>query len=517
VAPINLKTNIAICLAVLLMLAMVLIGFVMIITAQKALLRAEILRGYGFISGIESGFMISSKSEYILEDSVFQAGLRKMLTDAEISCALVLDKTENRIYSDGKNCELHDELESFAGETIQTGLKTTRFFGSTWGVFWRQSRDLMIGAPLFQKGRIVGACSIVMPLAGIYKVLRRTQYVLLIYLFVNTVVFTIIGLYRLSRITVKPLQRLVKRAEAYTEEDEMFFLYEAEENEFSKLSKALNRMLQHIAGDKEKLHAVVMSLEKANVDLIKAQKDMIGAEKLACVGRLSAGIAHEIGNPIGIIVGYLELLQRNDISDNDRKEFFKRTENEINRIDTIIRQLLEVSKPLAQGLKIVSVNEILQETVDSFKFHPLMSDIDLDFKFMAERDTVMADPNRLRQVFLNLIINAADAVSSNKNRSTGKISIISEVVPGIQAESTDHPNMLKIEYIDNGPGIAEENLGNIFDPFFTTKGPGKGTGLGLSVCFMIVEGIGGKIKAGSKEGKGATITIYLPLNIERNP
>jgi signal transduction histidine kinase len=75
--------------------------------------------------------------------------------------------------------------------------------------------------------------------------------------------------------------------------------------------------------------------------------------------------------------------------------------------------------------------------------------------------------------------------------------------------------MLKIEYIDNGPGIAEENLGNIFDPFYTTKGPGKGTGLGLSVCFMIVEGIGGKIKANSKEGKGTTLTIYLPLNVER--
>jgi signal transduction histidine kinase len=295
----------------------------------------------------------------------------------------------------------------------------------------------------------------------------------------------------------------------------MFFLYEAEENEFSKLSKALNRMMKHIAEDKEKLQAVVMSLEKANVDLKKAQKDMIRAEKLASVGRLSAGIAHEIGNPIGIIVGYLELLKQNDISDNDRKEFFKRTENEVNRIDTIIRQLLEVSKPSAQSLKVVSVNAIIEETVDSLKFHPLMSDIDLDFKFMAKHDTVMADPNRLRQVFLNLIINAADAVSSNKNHSIGKISIISEVVPGIQAESTDHLNMLKIEYIDNGPGITEENLGNIFDPFFTTKGPGKGTGLGLSVCFMIIEGIGGKIKADSKEGKGTTITIYLPLNVER--
>jgi len=514
VVPINLKTNIAICLAVLLMFAMALIGFVMIITAQKALVRSEISRGYGFISGIETGVMISSISEDVLADSDFQAGVRKMLTAAEFSCVLVLDKAKNPIYSDGKSCEFHDELESLANQTIHSGLKTTRFFGSTWGAFWRQSRYLMIAAPLFQKGRVVGACGIVMPLAGIYKVLRRTQYVLLIYIFVNTVVFTIIGLYRLSRITVKPLQRLLKRAETYKDEDEMFFLYEAEDSEFSKLSKALNRMLQHIAEEKEKLQAAVVSLEKANVDLKKAQKDMIRAEKLASVGRLSAGIAHEIGNPIGIIVGYLELLKQNDISDDDRKEIFVRTENEINRIDTIIRQLLEVSKPSLEGLKVVSVNAIIQDTVNAFKFHPLMSDIDLDFRSMAECDTVMADPNQLRQVFLNLIINAADAVSLNKNHSKGKISISSEVVPFLQAESTDHLNMLKIEYIDNGPGIAEKNLENIFDPFFTTKGPGKGTGLGLSVCFMIVEGIGGKINADSKEGEGMTITIYLPLNVE---
>ena len=127
VVQINLKTNIAICLAVLLVFAMILIGFVMIITAQKALVRSEISRGYGFISGIETGIMISSKSEDVLADSGFQAGLRKMLTDAEFSCVLVLDKTKNRIYSDGKSCELHDELESLAGQTIQSGLKTTRF------------------------------------------------------------------------------------------------------------------------------------------------------------------------------------------------------------------------------------------------------------------------------------------------------------------------------------------------------------------------------------------------------
>jgi two-component system NtrC family sensor kinase len=126
----------------------------------------------------------------------------------------------------------------------------------------------------------------------------------------------------------------------------------------------------------------------------------------------------------------------------------------------------------------------------------------------------MADPNQLRQVFLNLFINAADAISSVEDHFKGKILVTSEVVPIVQAESADPVNMLKISYIDNGSGISKENLGNIFDPFYTTKEPGKGTGLGLSVCFMIIQGIGGKIQASSEEGKGSTINIYLPLAVQ---
>jgi len=115
---------------------------------------------------------------------------------------------------------------------------------------------------------------------------------------------------------------------------------------------------------------------------------------------------------------------------------------------------------------------------------------------------------------LNLLINAVDAISSVEDHFEGKILITSEIVPIVQAESADHLNMLKISYIDNGSGISKENLGNIFDPFYTTKEPGKGTGLGLSVCFMIIQGIGGKIQASSEKGKGATINIYLPLTAQ---
>ena len=507
----GLKPNIAIHLTILLVLSMILLDFVMIITARRDLLGSEVSRGYTFISGMEANIMYFLESDNITANSDFKDDFGRRLENAGFSCAMVMDAKKNQVYSYGENCTFQDEIETLTRQTIRSGNKTTRFLGSTWGVWGKKSQDVIISAPLLRNGSIIAGVSIVLPLKEIHKTLRRTQYILLIYIVINTFVFSFIGFYRLSRIIVKPLQRLVKRAEEYREDDEMFFLYEKENNDFSKLSKALNSMLKQIADDKERLRTTVMSLEKVNTDLKQAQKEIIQAEKLASVGRLSSGIAHEMGNPIGIVVGYLELLKQNDISEEDKKEFILRTENEINKVNTIIKQLLDFSRPSSEALKVVSVHSIIRETVDVFKFQPSMSNIELHLGLIAKTDRVMADSNQLRQVFLNLLINAADAILSVRDHFKGKISITSEVVKNASDESEDHPNLLKISYIDNGSGIAEKDLGNIFDPFYTTKEPGKGTGLGLSVCFMIIQGIGGKIKAISTPGKGTTINIYLPL------
>ncbi|MBW2564253.1 MAG: hypothetical protein JRE29_09530, partial [Deltaproteobacteria bacterium] len=241
--------------------------------------------------------------------------------------------------------------------------------------------------------------------------------------------------------------------------------------------------------------------------------EIIRAEKLASVGRLSSGIAHEIGNPIGIIIGYLELLKQKDITDDDRTEYITRTENEVNRINTIIRQLLDLSRPSDTGSKAVSVHEIIYDISNVIEPQPMMANIKFELELAAQRDTVFADPNQLRQVFLNLILNSADAISSSKKKIAGKLVIKSDLMPGSDS-ADDHVPMLKLIYIDNGPGISDENLGNIFDPFYTTKETGKGTGLGLSVSFMIIENFGGKIEATSKEGEGTTITVFLPLHME---
>jgi two-component system NtrC family sensor kinase len=508
----SLKTNIAVQLVVLFLLAMILTEFVMIILMQKALIRSEISKGYALLSGIRLNHTNDSISKNVIEPSVFQDDFAKMITEAGFSCFLIMDENQNRVYSGGNSCDIQGELEDITRQTIRSGIKTTRFFGSTWWGVWNQGQDMIISAPLIREGRIVGGSSVALSLAGVYEVLGRTQHVLFIYILVNAAVFTFIGFYRMTRIAVRPLQRLVKRAEEYQDDNEMFFLSESEDNEFSKLSKALNRMLQHIAGDKEKLRAAVASLEKANFDLKQAQKNIIRAEKLASVGRLSAGIAHEIGNPIGIIKGYLELLKENDLSNTDREEFLQRTEAELKRIDTIIRQLLDFSRPSIEDVKTVSVHAIIEDTIGASRFHPLMSDIDLDLRLFAENDRVIADPNQLRQVFLNLMINAADAILSSKDPSKGRISIASDVQQHIRDEATQGVGVLRIDYIDNGIGIPETDLENIFDPFFTTKAYGKGTGLGLSVCFMIVEKMGGSIEASSQEGQGTTITVYLPLH-----
>jgi two-component system, NtrC family, sensor kinase len=508
----SLKTNIAVQLAVLFFLVMILTEFVMIILMQKALIKSEISKGYALLSGIRLNNIHDSSSKNLIEPSDFSDDFVKTITETGFSCLLIMDEHQNRVYSGGKSCDIQDELEAITRQTIRSGIKTARFFSSTWWGVWKQGQNMIISAPLVQEGRVVGGSSVALSLTGVYEVLRQTQYVLLIYILVNTVVFTFIGFYRMTRIAIRPLQRLVKRAEEYQDDNEVFFLSESEDNEFSKLSNALNRMLGHIAEDKEKLQAVVVSLEKANLDLKQAQKDIIRAEKLASVGRLSAGIAHEIGNPIGIINGYLELLKGNDISNTDREEYLQRAEVELKRIDTIIRQLLDFSRPSIEDVKTVSVHEIIEDTIDASRFHPLMSDINLDLRLFAENDGVMADPNQLRQVFLNLMINAADAILSSKDPSKGRISIISDVQKNIRDDSTEGMDILRIDYIDNGIGISEADLGNIFDPFFTTKAYGKGTGLGLSVCFMIIEKMGGKIEASSQEGKGTTITVCLPLH-----
>jgi signal transduction histidine kinase len=506
----GLKTKIAFNIAILFFVAMLLINIITVMTAQRDIIRKELSKGQFILSTVEADLLNSLKLGTVSSATSSRAQVFRLLTEAGVSNALVLGKNNERIFFGNTSAPLQDELMTHSRNVMRSKMHAVNFFGTTWGIFWKQRRDLILSTPLLQNDQALAGASIVLPLEGIYQSLRRSQKMLFIYLFINTVILTFIGIYRLSKVYFQPLARLARRAQDYREDDEMLFSVRKEDNELHNLSGSLNSMLRRISADKEKLRSTVNSLEKANLELKRAQEEIIRAEKLASVGRLSAGIAHEIGNPIGIVMGYLELIKQKDIPDAERNEYIHRTEAEIERINTIIRQLLEISRPSNAGLKVVSVHELIDDIAEVLDVQPLMSGIALECRLEAQNDRVLADSNQLRQVFLNLMINAADAISSEGKTVNGKLLIQSSLAGETSEQPQDLKTHLKIMFIDNGPGIPKENIANIFDPFYTTKEPGKGTGLGLSVSFMIVEGFGGKMTVSSAIGEGTTMTLLLP-------
>ncbi len=507
----GLRTKIAITIAMLLLIAMLLIDVVTMVTTRRDLIRSELLRGEMLLTCLQDRLVGDPMADTLAISLKPEAIINPLITDSQIACALVLSGYSQPVWSGDCVNFSSDDLIRFTRDAMASEKRALNFIGRIPGIFWREKSHAVLSAPLQVNGKTVGGLSILLSLEPVYQTLKSSQRILFVYIVINIIILTFIGIYRISKLYLLPLSRLAKRADEYQEDDDMIFAVRKEDNELNRLSKALNSMLKRISADKEKLRSTVQSLEKANRKLKKAQQEIVRAEKLASVGRLSAGIAHEIGNPIGIVMGYLELLKQADISTGEKKEYIQRTEEEIERINTIIQQLLEVSRPSNSARQAVSVHELIHNMADVLRVQPLMSEIDLLLDLAASQDTVFADPNQLRQVFLNLAINAADAMAADEKDERGTLNIATRLVTGDGDHGKNDEQLVKIAFIDNGPGIAGQHVGNIFDPFFTTKDPGKGTGLGLAVSFMIVESIGGRMTVHSEEGRGTEMEILLPL------
>jgi two-component system NtrC family sensor kinase len=506
-----LKSNVIISIAVLLFIGMILIDFVVIRTFQRDAIQAEIDKITLITSLIENDlFCIGDLSNFPISREL-KKRILPVFRDSGVACARIQSLDNQTALLFGEKCGLGRQLEENIKKVIQSGQRRIDFSGSVWGIFWWQREHMILSTPLMVDGHVVGGVSLVRNLEGLYQELRKSQKFVFIYLFINIVILTFIGFHRIFKIFFEPIERLSKRAENYQETDGSFFPVRKQDNELQVLSKSLNSMTRRITEDKRKLQDAVHTLEKTNTELEKANEEIIRAEKLATVGRLSSGIAHEIGNPIGIIMGYLELLKKDDIQDSDKQEYILRTEKEIHRMDTVIGQLLDLSRPSDVDSGLTSIHEVIDDIANVLNVQPLMSDIELSLSLDASLDQVVADPNQLRQVFLNLAINATDAMASESGEKPARLEIISELSNTSSTDNKQGTNGIHIRFIDNGPGISQKILDKIFDPFFSTKAPGKGTGLGLYVCFMIVDSMGGSIHAQSVEGQGTTMTITLPL------
>jgi signal transduction histidine kinase len=506
----SLRTAILAQLIFLIVAAMILVDVVIVKFSERDLIQSKIQTGRTVVRAVEQSLAyLPIHSKGILAEvdisPKFGRDVAQLLKSGGFTDAVIINRRGAAIFRREISSGRRDAGIPPAREAMNLGEWSTELSGTTWGVIWLSSERLRISAPLTAGGRTIGGITIAASLMPLYQDLRKTQKIILLYILLDAIILAIVGIYLLSRIVVRPIHKLLRLTAEYKEGDLVPALAQASRDEIGELTRSLNVMLGRLQDNKKELKEHITSLEKANEELGHAQDEIIRSEKLASVGRLAAGIAHEIGNPIGIVLGYLELLKRDDVKEEERVDFFSRIEKEVSRINMIIRQLLDFSRPSTGEPETTHVHEILRRTVEILKPQPMMEDIEVLCRFEGTEDVLYADPQQLQQVFLNIIMNAGDAHASDTRDPGGKEK------KNIRIETRDGDGNIVLRFRDNGPGIAAEELAQIFDPFYTTKDPGQGTGLGLSVSYRIVESLGGTMYAESTVGEGTTIILRLPL------
>lgn len=390
---------------------------------------------------------------------------------------------------------------------------------------------------------LVFACALLVMATGVALILpalssaRQAGILLTLLLIVDIAIFALLGRWLLQRRVVEPIEGLIGSIEAMAAGDFERRLPEGELAELDRLATAVNRMAERLSADREQLAANIRSLDETNRMLTEARNAMVQAEKMASVGRLSAGIAHEVGNPLGAILGYLGLLGRN--ADSTRRELVSAAQREAHRIDRIVRGLLEYARPRETRTQPIDVNGVVAETLELLRVQGRFERLDLRLEQEGELPHVLADPYQLQQVLVNLLVNATDALAQTSApsillRTSCRATVPPARLPARRKDDppgidyshrrrlappsgprrTDPPaasgRIVEITITDNGPGIPRTLIDQVFEPFVTTKEPGMGTGLGLAVCARLVEGMGGSIRADSTEGGGATFTVLLP-------
>jgi signal transduction histidine kinase len=239
------------------------------------------------------------------------------------------------------------------------------------------------------------------------------------------------------------------------------------------------------------------AIEQHEKTVQKETQMQIGqSEKLASVGRLVAGIAHEINNPLTGVLTFSHLLKEKLENHEDLKDIDIILQ-ETTRVRDIVKGLLDFARQSPSTKESININEIIQQLLKLIKSQREFKDIKIIEKYEEDLPEFTGDKNQLQQVFLNLLLNSAEAIPE-----TGTITI----------STSASKDRIEVTINDTGCGIKDEDMDKIFDPFYTTKPVGKGTGLGLSVSYGIIQQHSGDIKCESKEGIGTTFTILLPLN-----
>jgi len=420
---------------------------------------------------------------FIPPDSQASQYIQKLTEESAFSRLTLLDKNGKPIFSAGR--EGSDVYSPFQGISKTAEGSYIRSDGS--GVVHLIS--------VIRDGEAVGKAGLLLSLAPEQARLNRSRQMLMAYFVLDFILLLGLGSFVLSRIVVNPINRLLTATEKITGGQYGQRLSESGSAELARLAAAFNEMASTLRSKDHQVAEQMAALEKANSDLRQAREEAIRTEKMASIGLLAAGMAHEIGTPLASIMGYAELAAGEQAENPAIQDYSRRITDDCSRIDRIVRGLLDYSRPRTLSGENADVRGVVLSTVDLMTqqgvFKHLNFSIEIDEGLLPAR----CDQHQLQQVIINLLLNSRDATPAG-----GTITVRA-------GREGDH---IRLDVIDSGTGISAESMKHIFDPFFTTKPPGKGTGLGLAISARIVEGFGGRITAASNVGAGSCFSVWLP-------
>jgi signal transduction histidine kinase len=345
-------------------------------------------------------------------------------------------------------------------------------------------------------GKDVGKAALQLSLAPEKARLERSRQILMAYFILDFILLLGLGSFVLARIIVIPINRLLTATEKITGGQYGQRLRVSGSLELARLAGAFNEMALALCAKDHQVNRQMADLTQANNDLKLAREETIRTEKMASIGLLAAGMAHEIGTPLTSIMGYAELCASEQPENVAIQDYTRRITDDCTRIDRIVRGLLDFSRHRIPSGEHTDVRDVVLATVDLITQQGAFKQIDIRMELADGSAPVVCDRHQLQQVVINLLLNSRDATPAG-----GAITV----------RAAPEQGFLRLAVIDTGSGISDDVMKHIFDPFFTTKPPGKGTGLGLAISARIIESFGGRITVASSVGKGSCFSVWLPL------
>lgn len=492
----GLRTEIILSISLLLAAALLFAGFLMVKLTEHNLLEQQRVHAASLIrlvaAGLEAPLGLPAKDEPFPLSSLNH--LQALLSSQPGILAWRLLDDRAQVLS-STAYETPQEFASIAPSALETGELYESLNYQSFRIFnpGEQQNYLDLSTPLWQGNQPYGLLQIRFDLEGLQGRVVGAQKLILGYVVVYGLILAAFGVYLLNRNVVKPVRQLHQATTTVAGGILEPVKVLSGPGEIHDLADSFNTMVSALSASRAETEEHIASLEETNRALAQARDDLVRSEKLATVGHLAAGMAHEIGNPLGAVVGYLNILKE-DLAPESR-DLVERSLVETARIDKLIRELLEYSAPLAHQVELFNPVVSLRETVEMLRHQGQLEAIEIEDRCSSMGCSVRMDRGRLVQVWINLLLNAQDAMQGSGT---------------IMLSSHADDQVISVSVQDDGPGIDPVVATRVFEPFFTTKAPGSGYGLGLAVCQRIIDENGGRIEVTSEAGQGACFRVVLP-------